>query len=524
MLLDTIVTGNIITMDSARPRAKRMGIWNGQIVGFDDDLVGLSARDQEAFTDGSIIPGFIDGHTHLATTGMKLQGLDVSSERSVEAVLRCIAEAVTGIEPGEWVEVWGYDQRNIGRHLTPAEIDEAATQTPVVIRHVSSHACVLNTKAIDLLPGADLRAKVTEDGGLVFEKMQDLVRDLVEPYRLSKIEKAVEAAARLSLSEGVTTSIDAGVGTGLTSHSEIDVRGYFNLQQRDALGIRVQLMPCMDYLHPLKTHADDYATAALDLGLQQGFGGDQLWFGPAKMWFDGGMMARSSAFNEPYEGTDFKGELAEDKDVLQNRLIEAHLSGWDVAAHAIGDYAIDCAIEAFEEAQRLAPDKSRRHRIEHGALIREDHIPRLAKLSMSIGTQPCFVTFSGDDFRDIMGPARSQMLYRGRSLINAGVRLIGSTDRPLPGAPLVAMKALMDRKSATGQVVGEGENVTVVEALSAFTVNGAWAARREDRIGTLAAGKYADWTVLSEDLLEAVPETVGDAEVLATYVNGVRRY
>lgn len=524
MLLDTIVTGNIITMDSARPRAQRMGIWNGRIVGFDEELEGLSARDHEAFAGGSIIPGIIDGHTHLATTGMKLQGLDVSPDRSIETVLRRISEAATGIEPGDWLEIWGYDQRNIGRHVTPAEIDEAAPLSPVVIRHVSSHACVLNTRAIALLPGADVRAKVAGDGGLVFEKMQDLVRDLVEPYRLSKIENAIEAAAKLSLSEGVTTSIDAGVGTGLTSHSEIDVRGYFNLQKRDALGIRVQLMPCMDYLHPLKTHADDHATAALDLGLQQGFGGDQLWFGPAKMWFDGGMMARSAAFNEPYEGTDFKGELAEDKVVLQSRLIEAHLSGWDVAAHAIGDYAIDCAIEAFEEAQRLAPDASRRHRMEHGALIREDHIPRLAKLSMSIGTQPCFVTYSGDDFMGIMGPIRSQMLYRGRSLIDAGVRLIGSTDRPLPGTPLVAMKALMDRKSATGQVVGEGENVTAVEALSAFTVNGAWAARREDRIGTLAAGKYADWTVLSEDLLNAAPQAVGDAEVLATYVNGVRRF
>lgn len=524
MLLDTILTGRIITMDPARPYAQSMGIWQGKIVGFDEEITGLQAREREDFSGGSIVPGLIDGHTHLAATGMNLRGLDVSDEDSVDGVVQRVGAVVEELSPGEWLEVWGYDQRNIGRHVTPAELDLVAISNPVVIRHVSSHACLLNSFAVGLLPNADVRGIVEQNNGLVFEKMQDLVRDLVEPYRLSKIESAVEAASKLSLSEGVTTSIDADVGMGLVSHSEIDARAFFNLQQRDRLGIRVQLMPSMDYLHPLKAHVEDHASAVLDLGIQQGFGGDEIWFGPAKMWFDGGMMARSAAFNDPYVGTDFKGELAEDEEVLHSRLIEAHRSGWDVAAHAIGDRAVDSVIEAFEKAQRIAPDPSRRHRIEHGAVIREDHIPRLAKLSMSIGTQPCFITYSGDDFQRIMGPVRAQQLYRGRSLMDKGIRLIGSTDRPLPGSPLVAMKAMMDRKSATGRVVGSGEEITATDALRAFTVNGAWASRREDKIGTLAVGKYADMTVLGQNLLEVNPEAVEETQVRATFVNGVRRY
>lgn len=524
MLLDAVITGNFITMDPGRPSARRMGVWNGSIVGFDEVIEGLATRETHDFNGGSLVPGFIDGHTHLATTGMNLQEMNVSAERSVQSVLLRIADAVAELPPGEWLEVWGYDQRNIGRHLTPKELDQAAPSNPVVVRHVSSHVSVLNSGAIALLPTGDHRQKVVEESGLVFEKMQEIVRNLVEPYHLTKIEGAIETTAQLVLSEGVTTCIDAGVGTGFCSHSEIDVRAFIHLQERDTLGVRVQLMPCIDCLHPLTAHKDDYASSVLDLGLLQGFGGDDIWLGPTKMWFDGGMMARSAAFTRPYEGTDSCGELAEDEDELQGQLIEAHRSGWDVAAHAIGDRAIDSVIEAFEEAQEIAPDPKRRHRIEHGALIRADHISRLAGLSMAIGTQPCFITYSGGDFREIMGPERAQQLYRGRSLVDAGVRLIGSTDRPLPGTPLLGIKAMMDRKSITGQVVGAGEELSAVEALAAYTVNGAWAARREHRLGTLTAGKYADVTVLSENLLEVSADGMADTQVQATFVNGVRRY
>lgn len=501
-----------------------MGVWKGQIVGFDEEIIGLEAQEQHVFDTGCLIPGFIDGHTHLATTGLLLQGVDISSERSTDAALAHIAAAAISKNSHDWLEVWGYDQRNIGRHLTVEELDEVAPSMPIVLRHVSSHASLVNSRALSLIKDPEIRRQIEHDDGLVFEKKQDVVRDLVEPYRVSKIQDAIKAGAQQALSEGVTTCIDAGVGRGLCSYSEIDVRAYIDLHNRDELGIRVQLMPSADYLHPLSAHEDDYAVAALDLGLLQGFGSDDIWLGPTKIWFDGGMMARSGAFTAPYQGTDFCGNLAEDEGVLKQRVIDAHLSGWDVATHAIGDRAIDSALSAFEEAQRIAPDPGRRHRLEHGALIRPDQISRLRKLSISIGTQPCFIAYSGDDFYEIMGPERAHQLYRGRSLVDAGINLIGSTDRPLPGTPLRGMQAMIDRKSIGGKAVGPDEGLDVLEALTAYTINGAWAARRENRIGTLAAGKYADITVLDRNILDVHADGIGDTNVLATFVNGVRRF
>ncbi|SEB74674.1 hypothetical protein SAMN04489806_1670 [Paramicrobacterium humi] len=524
MLLDTVITGNILTLEPSRPRARRMGVWQGRIVGFDEEIESLEAREHEAFETGCVVPGFIDGHTHLATTGMLLAGVNASEDRSVDAVLHRIVDALDQQGTDEWLEVWGYDQRNIGRHLTMEELDGVAPKTPVVLRHVSSHASLVNSTALSLIRDPELREQIERADGLAFEKTQDAIRDLVEPYRVAKIEAAVRASAQLVLSEGVTTCIEAGIGRGLCSHSEIDMRAYLNLHRKGELGIRVQLMPCIDYLHPLRAHEDDYAASTLDLGILQGFGSDDIWFGPTKMWFDGGMMARSAAFTQPYEGTDYCGELAEDEEELRDRLIKAHRSGWDVAAHAIGDRAIDSALSAFEGAQRLAPDPSRRHRMEHGALIREDHISRLRNLAISIGTQPCFITYSGDDFYKIMGPERAHQLYRGRSLLDAGVRLIGSTDRPLPGTPLRGMQTMVDRTSNGGQVVGPNEGVTPLEALQAYTLSGAWAARREQRLGSLAVGKYADITVLDRNILDQGVNALGEATVTATFVNGIRRY
>lgn len=524
MLLDSLITGNIVTMDPSRPYAHQMGVWNGLIVGFDEEIDGLEPRETHDFANECIVPGLIDGHTHLASTGFLLQETNISSDRSISAVLRRIARALEQHKPSEWLEIRGYDQRNIGRHITMEELDHVAPSTPVLLRHVSSHALVANSAALAQVGSADIRAQIQRSDGLVFEKMQDIFRNLVEPYKLTKIERAVKASARQALSQGVTTCIDAGVGRGLCSQSEIDARAYTNLQSRDELGIRVQLMPCADYLHSAKAHIDDHAESVLDLGLQQGFGSDHVWLGPTKMWFDGGMMARSAAFTKPYAGTDNCGELAEDEEELKQRLIEAHLSGWDIAAHAIGDRAIDSALSAFEEAYRLLPVANRRHRLEHGAVIRPDHIDRLRKLSVSIGTQPCFITFSGDDFQQILGNRRTRQLYRGKSLNDAGIRLIGSTDRPLPGTPLRGMQTMIDRKSASGNEIAPAEALSAIDALKAYTINGAWAARREDKIGTLASGKYADFAVLTKNILKARAHELGETEVAATFVEGQRRY
>lgn len=150
---------------------------------------------------------------------------------------------------------------------------------------------------------------------------------------------------------------------------------------------------------------------------------------------------------------------------------DAHAADWQLAVHAIGDAAMDLALDGFEAGAARNPAHRGRHRIEHGGLIRDDHLPRLAALGITVVSQPSFIYDSADDFARQLGPDRADHLYRGRSLLDPGVRIVGSTDRPLPGSPLRAVQTLVERRTRSGSVIGPKEPITVEEAFATVTTH-----------------------------------------------------
>ncbi|GAB3561438.1 amidohydrolase [Spelaeicoccus albus] len=526
MKADLIIeNARIRTVDDIRPVAARMAIWQGMVLGFDEEIDDLKAKEVVDLNQRTVLPGLIDGHTHLGTTGLLSIALDVSAERSREAVLSRISRAAAGLRPHEWLDVVGYDQRAIGdAHLTAKELDLAGEGRPVWVKHISNHASVVSTAVVKAAKEHTIAGYSTEQQGLLIDEEQTLVTEQRLPYPLSTVEDAISSAGHQCLSEGITACVDAGVGSGIESLSHLELAAYARLRRRGALPVRAQLMPHYGVLHAIPGHVDDHVTIGLDLGLQQGFGDDWLSLGAVKIWIDGGMMARSAALTAPYEGTNNLGILNEDPSTVVDQIGRAHSSGWQIAAHAIGDRAIDLAIEAFESAQSDIPRSDLKHRIEHGGYIRDDQVSRLSRLNVSISTQPCFLWGSGDDFTRVVGAERAQRLYRGRSLINAGIRLIGSTDRPLPGTPLQAMQVLVERRSSTGLPMGPEEAISIDEAIQAFTINPAQAAGWGDRLGSLSPGKRADFTVLGNDPRAVEASQIGQIPVLGTYIDGLKRW
>ena len=524
MKLDTIIeNADIVTMDPARPRATRMGIWKGRVVGLDEELDGLSAAETIDLSGRCVIPGLIDGHTHNGITGLRMQSLDITECETPEEALDRIRAASKVKPTGEWLEVVGYDQRVFGRDITAAELDAAAGDRKVWVRHISSHSSVVSSAVLRDVVGTDWGGPVPADGVLV-EGDQDIVRAQRMPYSQREIETALVAAGRQCLSEGITMCIDAGIGAGMTSLGEAELGAYQALRERDELPQRMQVMACTDALHPISAADQDGFRRGLDLGMRTGFGDDWLSLGAMKLWLDGGMMVRSAAVTEPYAGTANTGMLLMDEERVAQIVLEGQRAGWQLALHAIGDRAIDVALGAFEYAQQQLPGANPRHRIEHAGMIRPDQVARFGALGMAIGTQPCFLWYSGDDFVELVGRERIDWLYRGRSLIDAGVRLIGSTDRPLPGDPLRGIQVMVDRRTPSGVVVGPGEHLTVDEALAAFTINAAWAAGREGDLGSLIAGKAADFVVLGASPYTVGPAQIGEINVERTYIDGRLRF
>ncbi|MEV7414036.1 amidohydrolase [Streptomyces sp. NPDC089919] len=517
MLCTRLTNATFLTMDPDHPVARDLGIWRGRIVGLDEAVTSLPAREVIDLQGATVLPGFIDSHVHLAWTGLKQSTPSVAPCRRAEDVLAVVAEAVARTRgPGAWVEVMGYDQRALGRHLTAAELDSVGQGRKVFLMHDSGHGCVVSSAVLDLLP-----AGTPHQDGFLAEGAMAAARRLRLPYSQSEIADAVERAARTCLAEGVTAVAEAGVGGGLLGHSPVELGAYQLLRDQGRLPLRVQLMAAGDTLRPREAHREDGLPRALDLGMRTGFGDDWLSLGALKIFTDGGMMARTAALTAPYEGLDHAGQLQDDPERLTQLVVDGHLAGWQLAVHAIGDRAADLALDAIESAQRLRPRPDARHRIEHAGLIRPDQLPRFARLGVSAVVQPTFLYSFGDDYSAIMGAQRAPWMYRGRAFLDHGVTLVGSSDRPVTdGSPLRAVQFMVERASASGRPVGPAEAITVEEALRAYTVAGAYACRWEDRAGSLSPGKRADLVVLGDDPRRVDPARIGAVEVVATFVDG----
>ncbi|PNG16430.1 amidohydrolase [Streptomyces cahuitamycinicus] len=517
MLCTRLTNARFLTMDPDHPVAHDLGIWQGRIVGLDETVTSLPAREVVDLQGATVLPGFIDAHVHLAWTGFKQNTPSIAGLTRVDDVLAVVAEAVARTRaPGEWVSIAGYDQRALGRHLTAADLDRVGDGRKLYLLHDSGHGCVVNTAVLDLLPDG-----IPHENGFLAEQAMGAARALRLPHSQEDLAGAIGRAARTCLTEGVTACAEAGIGGTLFGHSPVELGAYQLARDKGLLPLRVQLMVSADRLNPVAAHETDGIPRALDLGLRTGFGDDRLSVGALKVYTDGGMMARTAALTSPYEGLDHAGQLQDDPEALTGLIVDGHLAGWQLAVHAIGDRAADIALDAMERAQRIRPRPEARHRIEHAGLIRPDQLPRMARLGLSAVVQPNFLRCFGDDYASIMGGERAPWMYRGRAFLDHGIPLVGSSDRPVAdGSPLRAVQFMVERASTSGQLIGPDEAVTVDEALYAHTVAGARACHWDDRLGSLTPGKHADLVVLGDDPRSVDTSRIGDIEVVEAYVAG----
>jgi hypothetical protein len=302
----------------------------------------------------------------------------------------------------------------------------------------------------------------------------------------------------------------------------VELAAYTLARERGGLRTRVQLMASSDALHPLTSHRQDRITFGLDLGVHTGFGDDTLRLGPMKIFIDGSLVGRTAAVTEPFCGQEHNtGSLQLSLEELTARIVDAHCSGWTVAAHAIGDRAVDVALDAFEAAQAARPRPGVRHRIEHAGIVREDQLARFRALGVTPVPQLRFLHEMGQVFLETVGGEREALVYRHRSFLEAGVRVPGSSDRPVAaGAPLLGMQSMVQRSTAAGRVMSPAERVDAATALRAYTVDAAWIAGDEDIRGTLEPGKLADLVLLSAHPAAVPADEIGQIQVLATFVDG----
>lgn len=507
-----------------------LAVLHGRIVALGEDAAALSTGRRVDLGGAFVVPGFHDAHNHMAHFGIGLAEVQLGADvcKTVDDVYDAIARRAAELPPGTWIVGRGYDQNKlVGGHPTRHGLDRAAPGYPVRVKHTSEHMTVVNTRVLDLLdldnvpPGGDV--VLDADGsptGLLREQAQLLLRPFIYPVEVETVVDGLAKASRQYLSEGITSVQEAGIGGGLVGQTPIELAAYQLARDRGVLGVRSTLMVASAMLHDLPEDTG----FGLDLGLRTGFGDDWLRIGAMKVFADGSLIGRTCAMHEPFAGErDNVGYFQTPEDELARTILLAHRAGWQIATHAIGDRAITVVLDAYEAALAKYPRADHRHRIEHCAVLQPAELTRLAGLGLIASPQGRFVNEIGDGMRAALGPEREAWCYRLRSVLDAGCVLPGSSDRPVvQGAPLLGIADMVRRRTSSGELLGPDERLTPSQALRAYTYGSAYAAFREQDLGTLEVGKLADFAVLSADLTDEA--SLDDVSVLATAVGGTLAY
>jgi len=453
--------GRIYTLDPVNPWAEALAAWRGRIlaVGRAAEIEGLIGPGTGVLDarGATVLPGFHDAHCHILLFGLSLVEVNLREATRIAEVVEAVAAHAARIPPGRWIRGGGYNENKLAerRHPTRHDLDPVSLHHPVWLSHISGHMGVANSLALERAgitretpdpPGGRIvRDEGGEPTGVLLETAQELIKRVLPPYTLEEVKAALAAAGRRMAAEGITAAQDAWAGWIAPE----EFRAYQEAVAEGLLPQRVWLLVDVERLR-VQDERFDFA-----FGLHTGFGGDRLRLGAIKIFIDGSLIGRTAALRQPYaDPPGVSGMLVQEPQGLVERVRRAHAGGWQVAMHAIGDRAIEAALDAIEEV--MGPEAARfRPRIEHCGVVPPDLLHRLRRLRPIVVTQPRFLYELGEGFRAALGEERMAWTYPLASL--RGVPLALSSDRPVvDGAPLRGLQAAVTRRTREGWAGASG--------------------------------------------------------------------
>ncbi|WP_116368531.1 amidohydrolase [Parahaliea mediterranea] len=527
--------GQVFTMDGQNRIVSAIAVQGERIVAVGDDedmapyLEGALIHDLDGKT---LLPGFIDAHGHFPGTGVAAVTVDlnsppigsVTSIADIQAALKAFA---AGREPGQWVLALGYDDTLIAEHRHPTrdELDAVSTEHPIFVTHVSGHMGVANSRAL-ALAGIDRDTPNPEGGvivhdpetgeltGLLEETAMTPVQTLGMDFSAGEILTMLDTAIADYASKGITTAQSGGVDKGVLEGLHLASRiGY--------IPFRLEVWPFYKMIGP---QVLDGEIDVADM--------ENEWFhaNAIKIVSDGSIQGYtgylSHPYHTPFRGDDsYRGYPTFERDKLAEIVGKIHRAGIQMAIHANGDGAIDDVIYAFEKAQQAHPVADPRLILIHSQMARDDQLDAMKQLGITPSFFSAHTYYWGDRHRDIfIGPERASHISPTRSAGERDLKYTVHLDSPVvPMDPILLLWSTVNRVSTSGQVIGADERVPTMDALRAMTINAAWQIFREDELGSLEVGKFADLVVLDGDPL-------GDATALRelrverTVVGGVTIY
>ena len=528
----------ILTMNPARPFATHVAVREGRILGAGtlEELAGWGDYQlDDRFADKFLLPGFVEGHSHLMEGAlwrfvyvgyhdrMDPDGRTWAGAKTIDAVVARLADQGAGLtDPGQPLVGWGFDPIYFGgRRCDRHDLDRVSSTRPVAIVHASLHIMNANTPALAAAgylregithPGLPLAADGLPTGECKGPDAMAPVADEVGMDRglLAADTEAMRAFSRLCVRKGVTTATD--LAAPLTPES---VEGMLQVTGTPGFPTRIVAL-----LRQLAQTPQQLIDRALEL---RAMGTDRLRLGMVKLVADGSIQGFSARLRWPgYFNGMPNGMWYTAPEQVRAILALALENGVHVHTHTNGDEATDMVLDAMQEALAGHPVPDHRFTLQHCQLADAAQFRRIRALGMCANLFANHTFYWGDaHYEQTVGPERAERMNACATAIETGVPFAIHSDAPVtPLGPLFTAWCAVNRRSASGRLLGAQQRIGVGDALRAITLGAAWTLKLDGEIGSIETGKRADFAVLEADPIEVAPEALKDVGVWGVVADG----
>jgi predicted amidohydrolase YtcJ len=501
-----VFNGNIITMDPQKPTATAIAVksYKVLIIGEDDEVVEMIPNAKRVMDLGgkTVIPGFIDAHTHLTSAGVKAAHVQLGKVGSIEEAVQFLTDAAPKYPKGEWILGYNWDESGWTnkRFIQAKDLDPISKDHPIMATRVCGHLASVNKIGLEKL-GISLNQEGVQKDKL--GRPTGVLKDIDEVWEKvrptdEQIQEGVKVGNKIANEKGITTAIDNAASGTLRHIREIETR--HELTTRMIVNIPVEQIDLM-----------------ISLGLTSGMGSPLVRIGGVKIFTDGSIGATTAYVSKGYiDDSKNKGMLLFPREKYEAIVKKAVDNNIQTVTHAIGDEAIEMVISTFEDLPDKSMLREQRHRIEHAEMINEYQIRRAVALGLILSMQPNFVgrwQQVGGLYDQRFDPETVRGMNMFRVALDNGARVCFGSDG-MPYSPLYGIWSATTHHN-------ERVRLNVEEALRCYTMESAYSVFQENALGSLTVGKRADFVVLSENILEVPADRIIEIDIEMTVVGGI---
>jgi predicted amidohydrolase YtcJ/uncharacterized membrane protein YdjX (TVP38/TMEM64 family) len=530
------INTKVLTVNQNNDIAEAVSIRNGIIeaVGSNESIQALIDDDTlvSDLTGNTLIPGFIDAHSHFPSSGLTAAGLSVVTVdlrpppvgkiRSIDDILLALSGELDQADTDNWVIGLGYDDSLLveQRHPTRLELDQLSSEIPIYLWHGSGHMGVANSAGLAKL-NLDEASTATAGGVIGRDVQSNLLNGLLQEQAAPSLGQLTDRLSLLDNYRVLQSASDGYSQRGITTANS----GAANTPLLKALSwaARLRLLPFRLVVSP---RHDALGQQILNGQFDPAdLNSDWFQVGSVKLFADGSPQGYTAFLTEPYfkqppEQTDYRGFPAIEQSQLVETVSKYQKASIQLAIHGNGDAAIDNIIEAISLSGQVSTDDARTILL-HAQMTRDDQLNDMNKLGITPSFFNTHTYYWGEVHRkNAMGPERADRISPAGSAEKIGLRFSFHSDAPVtPINPLQLIWSGVNRETLEGNVLGEAERVSIMSALRAVTIDAAWQVFQEGNRGSIEVGKFADLVILSGDLLSD-DQAIRERQVLETLVAG----